>query len=165
MDPFSLLAGVAGWKGLKSLPGFAAWVETNLDRRRRESILRDLNSLAFWNEGMLEPLSAIAEGRGEAHHCGQIKVGLAKTQSKVEDAKTRLLAVRDQYVSSVIGNSVSRALGDVVYRKTGSGGLRETIKLIAFADPHHHGAQEKSWPRLSEQLPANDKWRSAGVGG
>ena len=23
----------------------------------------------------------------------------------------------------------------------------------------------ESWPRLSEQLPANDKWRSAGVGG
>jgi len=29
-------------------------------------------------------------------------------------------------------------------------------------DRWYLGRDEESWPRLSEQLPANDKWRSAG---
>ena len=95
MDPLGWLAGIAGWKGLKAVPGLATWAESHLDRKRRQSILRDLNTLAFWNEGLLDPISAIAEGRGEARHCEQIKTAHARTKAEVNEAATRLIAVRN----------------------------------------------------------------------
>ena len=110
----ALLNAFATWKGLKALPGVAHWAEGRIKEARINAIMRDLNTIAFWNEGLLEPLTAIAEGRGEDRHKEILTAKFAQTQKEVDAAVRRLLRVRQRYLSQVLGNPVSRAVGDVV---------------------------------------------------
>ena len=128
-----LLTTFLSWRAIKSMPGVASWVEKRINKHTRRRIMRDLNTIAFWGEGFLGPITKIAAGDGEDGDCKTIRTSLEKTSKDVEEAAHRLEWAKLHYISEELGNFVSRAVGDIVHKKTGSGGIREKIDLLSKA--------------------------------
>ena len=124
-----LLTTFLSWRAIKSMPGVASWVEKRIDKHTRRRIMRDLNTIAFWGEGFLGPITKIAAGDGEDGDCKTIRTSLEKTSKDVEEAAHRLEWAKLHYISEELGNFVSRAVGDIVHKKTGSGGILRENRL------------------------------------
>ena len=109
------------------LPGWALAGASMAERKRLAKVAEDLSSLAFWNDGMLSPLSRIAAGKGKKKDLDEISWKLRQTETNVDEVTTRLRETRAKF-STTLGMNVMRRLEGVVLQKVGPSALRFRLR-------------------------------------
>src|SRR5712672_1185615 len=109
------------------LPGWALAGASMAERKRLAKVAEDLSRLAFWNDGMLSPLSRIAAGKGKKKDLDEISWKLRQTETNVDEVTTRLRETRAKF-STTLGMNVMRRLEGVVLQKVGPSALRFRLR-------------------------------------
>lgn len=111
-----------------------AW--TNRNERRA---VKDAGRLAFWRDGMLQQIKAIAKGEGTPEVVRELRKAFDESQERVEETLGRLREVRSKIGPNAIGNQVDLVINHAEYGKTG---IRIDIELLLNLlelpiDPEH----------------------------
>jgi hypothetical protein len=117
------------------LPDWAQSAVSLIERQRLAALARDLGKLAFWNDGMLQPLKRIADSNSRAGDIQEIAWKLNRTEEEVSAATDRLRQARDSILATSLGMRLMHQIDNVVDQKMGHDALRPRLKnLVASGD-------------------------------
>jgi hypothetical protein len=99
-----------------------AWANRN---ERRAA--KDAGRLAFWRDGMLQQIQAIANGDHRPEVSRELRRAFDESKERVEEALDRLREVRSKIKPNAIGKQVDLVINHAEYGKTG---IRVDIELL-----------------------------------
>jgi hypothetical protein len=90
----------------------------------------DLMSLAFWHDGMLEQINALAQNSKDPIALEQLAQKLKGSESDVAEAIERLKRARNSWVPRVFSPKIAGRIDRLIKLKVGSGYIRSQLLAI-----------------------------------
>jgi hypothetical protein len=124
-------------------------ISTWANRNERQAA-KDAGRLAFWRDGMLRQVEAIANGDHSPAVLRELKKAFDESKERVEETLDRLKEVRSKIGPNAIGKQVDLVINHAEYGKTG---IRFDIELLLQRfevpiEPHNR--------QLNEELAKSD---------
>jgi hypothetical protein len=119
----------------------SAWASRN---ERRAA--KDAGRLAFWRDGMLQQIEAIANGKHRREVVRELRKAFDESGGRVEEALNRPREVRSKIGPNAIGKQVDLVINHAEYGKTGIRGDIELLlhQLESPAEPQYRDTVEEA---------------------
>ena len=139
----------------------SAWANRN---ERRAA--KDAGRLAFWRDGMLQQIEAIAKGDRRPEVLRKLREAFDESKGRVEETLDRLREVRSKIGPNAIGRQVDLVINHAEYGKTG---IRFDIELLLQrlevpAEPEHREMNEELAKSEARHLIGNIQAFNAELG-
>jgi hypothetical protein len=111
------------------------WITKSLsaaEQMRITAVLKDLGHLGFWSDGMLAPLTRIANGDGKRSDIDEIALKLDRTEKEVDEAIGRLRQARTGLVGPELGLRIMRQIDNIVTQKAAPDGIRWRLRHLVL---------------------------------